>query len=81
MGVLQFSIDSLAGHCWSKELISEQTYSEVVDLNITNADKTRKVLMNVKSNISLQPDALDKFCDILDHIGGHDELVERLKNR
>ncbi len=62
---LQFSISSIADHCRSKKLISRQTCREIMDLNISNADKTRKLLVDVEQNISSKIEAFEDFCEVL----------------
>ena len=67
---LQPSISSVADECWSEDLISEETYDAVMDLNLTNADKARRLLKNVLQTISCDPQAFEKFRDIVDKFGG-----------
>ncbi len=62
---LQFSVNSIADHCLSKTLISRQTYREIMDLNISKEDKTRKLLMDVEQNISSRTEAFEDFCEVL----------------
>ena len=46
---------------------------------MTSADKTRKLLMNIKQTISHDPNAIDKLCCILTEVGGYDSVVKDLK--
>lgn len=73
---LQPCIGSVADHCLSKELMSEETYDAIMECNLTNADKSRRLLKNVRQTISLKPDALDKFGVILNEL----ELVDLIKD-
>ncbi len=63
---LQFSISSIADYCYSKNLISDDTYSEIVELNISKAGKTRNLLMDVEQNISSKTEAFEDFCEVLE---------------
>ncbi len=77
MKQLQFSISSIADYCYSKNLISDDTYSEIVELNISNADKTRKLLVDVKQNISSKTKAFKDFCEVLEICEFSDLVVSR----
>ena len=66
---LQDSIGSVADKCFSRNLISDETYRAITELNITNSDKTRKVLMNVKETISRNSGAYAEFLKVLDESG------------
>ena len=68
---LQPCINSVADHCLSEGLVSEETYTSLLELNMTSADKTRRLLMNIKQTISQEPNAMDKFCCILTEVGGY----------
>ena len=67
---LQPHIGSVADECWSKDLISVETYDAVMDLNLTNANKARRLLKNVWQTISCDPQAFEKFCGIVDKLDG-----------
>ena len=67
---LQPSISSVADECWSEDLISEETYDAVMDLNLTNADKARRLLKNVMQTISCDPQGLERFRGIVVKFGG-----------
>ena len=59
----------MADKCFSRNLISDETYRAITELNITNSDKTRKVLMNVKETISRNSGAYAEFLKVLDESG------------
>ena len=65
-----FPVKSVADECWSDDLISEETYDAVMDLNLIDADKARKLLKNVLQTISCDPQAFEKFRVIVDKFGG-----------
>ncbi len=77
--VLQHSVKAVADHCWSRKIISKETYSDILQLNKSNSDRTRQLLLNIYSNMTSNPEVLETFCDILVQIGGFDELVLSLK--
>ena len=77
---LQDSIGSVADKCLSRNLISDETYHGILQLNMTNSDKTRKLLMNVKETISRNSGAFAEFLDVLDE-SGFKQLVKTLKER
>ena len=78
---LKDCIGSLADKCISRNLISDETYRAILELNITKSDKTRKLLMNVKETISRNSGAFAEFLEILDEISGCEQLVNDLKER
>ena len=77
---LQPSIKSVADLCFSKNLVSEETFTSILELNMTSADKTRRLLMNIKQTISHDSNAIDKLCCILTEVGGCDSVVKELKD-
>ena len=70
----------MADKCFSKKLISDETYSVMLELNMTNSVKTRKLLMNVKKTISRNSGAFAEFLEVLDE-SGCERLVHNLKER
>ena len=79
--VLQNCIGSVADGCISDRLISDDTYAAMLELNMTNADKTRKLLMNVKQTISMNSEAFMKFLEVLEKVGECSQLVDDLKKQ
>ena len=77
---LQDCIGSLADKCISRNLISDETYRAIIELDITKSDKTRKLLMNVKETTRNSRD-FAKFLEVLDEISGCKQLVHDLKER
>ena len=76
---LQPCINSVADHCLSEGLVSEETYTSILELNMTSGNMTRRLLMNIKQTISQEPNAMDKLCCILTEVGGYDSVVKDLK--
>ena len=75
---LKPSIKSVADECWGEDLISEETYDAVMDLNLIDADKARKLLKNVRQTISCDPQAFEKFHVIIDKFGGCGGIMDAL---
>ena len=73
---LQPTISSVADECWSEDLISKETYDAVMDLNLTNADKARRLLNNVWQTISCDPQAFEKFRGIVNKLGGCGDIMD-----
>ena len=73
-------INSVADHCWSEGLVSEETHTSILELNMTSVNKTRRLLMNIKQTISQEPNAMDKLRFILTEVGGCDSVVKDLKD-
>ena len=63
---LQNAISSVSGACFSQCLISEDTYKAVLELNLTNADKARKVLLNVQQTVAVDKNMFEKFIAVID---------------
>ena len=76
---LQFSIGSMADHCLSSKLISEETYDTITATDATNKEKARVLLHNVISNISLSTSRLEDFVAVLEAINDCQFLVEKLR--
>ena len=78
---LQDCIGSVADKCFSKKLILDETYYAILELNMTNSVKTRKLLMNIRKTISRNSGAFAEFLEVLDEISGCDQLVQDLERR
>ena len=77
---LEASFLSLSHKCFGKGLISEGTYKSILELNLTNSEKTARLLLNVKQTIEQKQEMLEKFVNVLDELGASCEhLVEALK--
>ena len=75
---LQAAIGTVSSSCFARSLISEDTYKFVLELNITNAEKTRRVLLNVKQTIQQQEEKFQEFVDILHEVSGCGHLAKEL---
>ena len=71
----------MADKFFSRNLISDETYRAIFELNMTKSDKTRKLLMNVKETISENSGAFTEFLEVLDDESGCERLVHDLKER
>ena len=77
---LQFNVCSVADHCFGSKLISQKTYDTISEINATtSADKTRVLLRNVISNISLDASRLEDFVAVLKTMNDCQLLVEQLQ--
>ena len=77
---LKPSIKSVADECWSEDLISEETCDAMLDLNLIDADKARKLLKNVRQTISCDPQAFEKFRVIVDKFGGCGGIMDPISD-
>ena len=72
------SIDTITDSCYSAELISNEMYDNLLELNNTaKKDKARKLLRFVQDIISQDSQALRKFLDILNE---NDVCQDSVKN-
>lgn len=78
---LQNTINSVSSSCYSHYLISEDTLKAVLELNLTNADKATKVLLNVKQTIEQKKDMFGKFISILDNFESCQHLAEEITGK
>lgn len=78
---LQNTITSLSAACYSQYLISEDTYRAVLELNLTNADKAMKVLLNVKETIEQKVDMFAEFVHVLDNFDCCTHLAEEIASK
>ena len=78
---LQSTISSVSASCYSHYLISEDTHRAVLELNLTNADKAIKLLLNVKQTIEQRKDMFQEFIAVLDDFESCRHLVEGITNK
>ena len=76
---LEASYLSLSHQCYGKGLISEGTYKSILELNLTNSEKTARLLLNVKQTIEQKQEMFEEFVNVLDELGACEHLVEALK--
>ena len=76
---LKSNVSTVADHCLSAGLISTETYDTITECNIPKADKTRLLLRNISSTISLHPTSFHLFTSVLKDVGGYDDLVAQLE--
>ena len=76
---LESSVSSLSDKCYSKFLISEDTRKAILELNLTNSDKTAKLLLNVKETIKQRPEKYEEFVGVLAETTCFEHLVEELR--
>ncbi len=76
----QFSIDSIADHCLAKELITNDTYMEILEEIDGSRKKARKLLVNVKANIE-EGQNFERFIAILRNESYGGNLADKLEER
>ena len=78
--VIQHSLESISDLCRAKGLVGDDTYSAILEQdNSTSAHKSRLLLANISSNISLDPRHFEEFTDILEGIQSCSELAHGLR--
>ena len=78
---LQSTISSLGVKCYSKYLISEDTFHSINELNLTNAEKAVKVLLNVEQIVQQKKEKFEEFVKVLSELKCCDDLVEELSKK
>ena len=75
---IKASISTVCDECLSRSLISEDLYESLLQLNASDADKARRVLLNVKQVIALREEKFQEFVEVLREVGGCVDLAEEL---
>ena len=77
---LEANFLSLSHKCFGKRLISDDSYKRILELNLTNSEKTARLLLNVKQTIEQKQEMFEKFVNVLDEFDTScNHLVETLK--
>ena len=76
---LEENVDSLSHKCYGKRLISEDTYKCIQQLNLTDSQKTARLMLNVKQTIEQKQEMFEEFVNVLDELTCCDHLIEALK--
>ena len=71
-------IGTIATALYSKRLINEETYQSM-DLNITDNDKSRKIMQGVMASVKANSNNYDKFVEVLDDKSHDKEIIKILK--
>ena len=75
---IKASISTVCDECLSRSLISEELYESLLQLNASDADKARRVLLNVKQVVALHEEKFQEFVEVLREVGGCGHLAEEL---
>ena len=79
---LEVNVDSLSHKCYGKRLISEDTYKCIQQLNLTDCQKTARLMLNVKQTIEQKHEMFEEFVNVLDELGPScNHFVQELKRR
>ena len=78
---LEVNVDSLSHKCYGKRLISEDTYKCIQQLNLTDSQKTARLMLNVKQTIEQKQEMFEEFIIVLDELTCCDHLVQELKRK
>ena len=73
-------VHSVADHCLSVGLISEETYDTIIQRDLIDSHKARILLRNIQVAVSQKPESLQCFITVLNNVGGCEELVHKLQN-
>ena len=75
---IQSAVTSVSATCYSHYLISEDTHRAVQELNLTNADKAIRVLLNVQQTIQQKAYLFKEFINLLDSLESCRHLGEEI---
>ena len=73
-------VHSVADHCLSVGLISEEAYDNIQRHDLIDSHKARILLNNIRNAVSRKPESLQCFITVLNNVGGCEELVHKLQN-
>lgn len=77
---LESNLSTLSSNCFSKLLITEDTYKKTMQLqNMTDRDKVRMVLLNVQDTIKENPEKFDYFVTVLKELSCTEHLLASLQ--
>ena len=77
---LEPNIKTLSDHFFSVSLLTQDVYEQVIQLNMTTSDKTRKVLLCIKKKIEEDSASFELFQDVIGEIESTKELAKSFKN-
>ena len=73
-------VNSVSDYCISVGLISEDTYDNIIQLDLTNKDKARILLSNIRTTLSSNAKAYDDFIIVIEKVDACKYLVERMQS-
>ena len=75
---IKASISTMCDECYGRSLISEEMYESLLQLNASDAEKARRMLLNVKQVIALHEEKFQEFVEVLREVEGCGHLAEEL---
>ncbi len=76
---VKFCVMTVADHCYSIGLIGEETYDQIVQLNLTDKQKARILLGKVHASSSCRPSALKEFVTILSKLDYCKQVAHKIQ--
>ena len=73
-------VKSIADYCISVGLISEDTYDNIIQRDLSDKDKARILLSNIRTTISSNAKAFDDFITVMEKVDACKNLVERMQS-
>ena len=70
---------TVADHCYSIGLITEDTYDQLVQRDLTDKHKARILLGNVRTVLSSRPSALKEFVNVLFQTGECRHVADKIQ--
>ncbi len=70
---------TVADHCYSIGLITEDTYDQLVQRDLTDKHKARILLGNVRTVLSSRPSALKDFVNVLFETGECKHVADKIQ--
>ncbi len=70
---------TVADHCCSIGLITEDTYDQLVQRDLTDKHKARILLGNVRTVLSSRPSALKEFVNVLFETGECKHVADKIQ--
>ena len=74
-------VHSVADHCLSVGLISEEAYDTIFLCDLTDSVKARIFLRNISDAVSQKPKSLQCFITVLNNVGGCEDIVHKLEKK
>ena len=76
---LETNLSALTSNCYSKFLISAETYKKTMQLNTTDREKVKMVLLNVQQTVKKNTKYFDDFVAVLMDLDCSEGLVASLQ--
>ncbi len=70
---------TVADHCYSIGLVTEDAYDQLVQRNLTDKHKARILLGNVRSVLSSRSSALKEFVNVLFQTGECNDVADKIQ--